>query len=116
MMNYLDDFNILSKGKYDDRILISFTLSNDVVNLQNGSTFAPIIDSSIDNSLNTSLILAICMSVIIFLFIVPMFFFLRSRLPIHEKIFDLFASIESTMVINEIKSLTYVNNIIKNYG
>lgn len=83
MVNYLDDINLMSKGIYDDRLLLPISYSYDVIGYQNGTTLAPIIDSSINSSLQISLILAICMNILIALLLIPMFFFLRSRLPIH---------------------------------
>jgi len=34
---------------------------------------------------------------------------------LHEKVFDLLASVDSEMVAKEIQSLNYVANILKNY-
>ena len=115
-MNYLADFNIMSRGIYGNNILLSYTYGWPVINIQNVGPLDKVVNQSISDSLDMNLSLAIAMGVLIALLVLPMSFFLRSRLPMHEKIFDLFASIDSEMIIKEIKSLAYISNIIKNYG
>jgi ATP-dependent Zn protease len=93
MMNYLVDLNLMSKGVYDNTLILPLSYSEAVINLQNATVFNQLIDASIEGSIKTSLTLAICMSILILILLIIMFFFLRSRLSMHEKIFDLFASI-----------------------
>lgn len=83
MMNYLVDLNIMTKGVFDNTLMLPLSYSEAVINLQNSTDFKQIIDASIDGSLKTSLILAICMSVLILILLIIMFFFLRSRLSLH---------------------------------
>lgn len=115
-MNYLADFNIMSRGIYGNSILLGYTYGVPVINIQKVTSLDAVVNQSVSDSLNVNLSLAIAMGVLIALLVIPMAYFLRSRLPMHEKIFDLFASIDSEMIIKEIKSLAYISNIIKHYG
>jgi hypothetical protein len=63
----------MSKGIYDNRLMLPLTYSLDVINLQNGTSFGQIIDASIDNSLQVLLILQITMSLFIAIMIVPIY-------------------------------------------
>lgn len=83
MMNYLADFNIMSRGIYGNSILLPYTYSIPVINLQNASSLTAIIDSSVRQSLDINLSLTIAMGALIALLVLPMSYFLKSRLPMH---------------------------------
>lgn len=82
-MNYLADFNIMSRGIYGNSILLTYTYDVPVINLQNASSLDAIVNQSINDSLNINISLAIAMGVLIALLVIPMAYFLRSRLPMH---------------------------------
>jgi hypothetical protein len=42
-------------------------------------------------------------------------YFLRKRAQVHEKVFDLIVSIDSALVTQELNSLRYILNILRNY-
>jgi hypothetical protein len=42
-------------------------------------------------------------------------YFLRKRARVHEKVFDLIVSIDSALVTQELNSLRYILNILRNY-
>lgn len=83
MFNYLVDFNLIVNNIYDNRLVLSSSYSETVINLQNSTVFSQIIDASIDSTLQLSLNLAICMSLLILVLLILIFFLLRSRLPMH---------------------------------
>jgi len=55
------------------------------------------------------------MIVVVAISLVPVCLLLRKRFALHEKVFDLLASVDSEMVAKEIQSLNYIANILKNY-
>ena len=82
-MNYLADFNIMSRGVYGNSILLGYTYGIPVITIQNVSAIDKIVNQSVSDSLEVNLSLAIAMGVLIALLVIPMAFFLRSRLPMH---------------------------------
>lgn len=82
-MNYLADFNIMSRGIYGNSILLGYTYGWPVIIIQNVSELDKVVNQSISDSLDINLSLAIAMGVLIALLVIPMAYFLRSRLPMH---------------------------------
>ena len=82
-MNYLADFNIMSRGIYGNSILLGYTYGRPVIIIQNVSELDKVVNQSISDSLDINLSLAIAMGVLIALLVIPMAYFLRSRLPMH---------------------------------
>jgi hypothetical protein len=95
--------------------MIATSLSTAFTVTQNVSNFVTTIDSQINQDSYRSLFIQIAMIITIVLSLVPGWLFLRTRLPLHEKIFDLLVSVDVDMVMKEIQSLNYITNILKNY-
>jgi hypothetical protein len=95
--------------------MIETALTEELVNLQNTSNFLIRIDKQISQDSERSLLVQVGMIILVVLLLVPGYAFLRSRLPLHEKIFDLVVSIDVDLVIKEIQSLKYISNIVKKY-
>jgi len=75
----------------------------------------PTIEASLDKTKRSSLIIGLSFTFFIVLLLLPLIIVLRKRLPQHEKVFDLIASVEADLIVKEIKSLNYIINILKNY-
>jgi len=96
-------------------LVISSTYSVNVVKMLNATEFLPAIEASLDKTKRSSLIIGLSFTFFIMLLLLPLIIVLRKRLPQHEKVFDLIASVEADLIIKEIKSLNYIINILKNY-
>lgn len=70
------------------------TYTNEVIAIQNSTSFLSVIDKAIQDTSNMNMGLSIGMGIGIILILLPVFFLLRQRLPYHEKIFDLIVSVE----------------------
>jgi len=104
--------NLLSKSLLPTKLFITEASSADIVAALNVTTFLVEIDNQIDKDIQRSLLVTLGMAIVIILLLVPGWIVLNLRLPVHEKIFDLLASVDAEMVAKEIQSLNYISNIL----
>lgn len=48
--------------------------------------------------------------------LIVLHFVLRKRTEIHERVYDLLASVDSEEIVKEVRSLLYISNILGNYN
>lgn len=114
MMNYVVDLQAMTNLDLTSPIMFYSFLPN-IAAAQNATELTTLIDDSIAKTEKEGLIIEVASAVLVGLLLIPLGIVLRRRLHIHEKVFDLIVSVESSLVVNEINSLAYISNILKNY-
>ena len=111
------DYNMMAlKANFNETLAPYFT--TEVVPYMNTSfikSLVPYITESVSQSDNSTKIFGIAISLSTLLLVIPIALFLRKRFALHEKVFDLMASVDAEAVADEVKSLLYVSNIVNNY-
>lgn len=93
MMIFVTDFDMMSHLKLES-ILMPSSFSYHVYNAQNVTFLSKVISDAVENNENISLALHLVFMSVIVLLLIPIHFILRRRLALHERIFDLMASID----------------------
>jgi hypothetical protein len=113
LMIYASDLNLMARfNLVAPTLRYSFTIP--VAQTQNCSFLSPIIDEAVEDSQSLATAVHIGLMLVIVLLVLPSFILLRRRLSLHEKVFDLLASIDGEQVASEINSLEHVANILRN--
>lgn len=113
-MIYVTDFNLMSRLKLWDTTL-SYSYTVPVAGIQNCTFISPLINEAVKHKETISIAVHIALIFVIALLLIPSYLLLRRRLSLHEKVFDLLASIDAEQVASEIRSLDYICNILRNY-
>lgn len=111
-MIYASDSSLIAKRK---GTIFSYSYSIEISGWQNSKDFHGLVDEKIINGANLSLTLHIIFAVIIIALLVPLSCLLKKRAEEHIVVFDILASVESSMTGKEVDSLLYVENILRNY-
>jgi hypothetical protein len=94
-MNYGIDLYLFTQLEVTNNILLYSSYTPEVEATQDSRSMEPIITSSVDKSITKSLVIQISMSAAVALLIIPLVLVLRQRVKIHERVFDLIASVDS---------------------
>ncbi len=94
-MNYGIDLYLFTQLEVTNNILLYSSYTPEVEATQDSRSMESIITSSVDKSITKSLVIQISMSAAVALLIIPLVLVLRQRVKIHERVFDLIASVDS---------------------
>jgi hypothetical protein len=99
MLNFVVDINLAANKHHGNKIIVGNVVSFEFKKVQDSSNFVAAINQQINKDRDRSLFIQIAMIIVVVLCLVPVWLFLRTRLPLHEKIFDLMVSIDIDMVM-----------------
>lgn len=94
LMLYASDLNLMTRLDIVAPTL-SYSFTIPVAQTQNCSFLSPIIDKAVQDSQSLSTPVHMGLMFVIALLIIPTFVLLKRRLALHEKVFDLLASIDA---------------------
>ena len=92
-MVIVTDLSLMTQLKLSSTV-IADTYSPAISNVQNCSSFSELIDQGVAAAQTTSIAVHVSLMAVMTVLLIPLFYLLRSRLSLHEKIFDLLASID----------------------
>eukprot|EP00919_Chromeraceae_sp_WS-2016_P059889 GHVR01142346.1.p1 GENE.GHVR01142346.1~~GHVR01142346.1.p1 ORF type:complete len:192 (-),score=4.65 GHVR01142346.1:1144-1719(-) len=115
-MNYVVDIYFLSKGREFENTMIyaTFVLQVDCLLLAIANKSKGILTAYVQSIITKNIIIFVVFGLGIFIIVIPLSVMLKKMKKKHEAIFDLIASVEVEMVMDEVVKLEQIIMIVNN--